>query len=80
MIIYWISQNNLSLGIKSRLPASAAFPTSEMRLPKLLVEYAETAARYELECLRLGSPTQGLTDEQLLQLCKQFGIDPNRFV
>ena len=44
------------------------------------VEYTKTAARYELECLRLGSPTQGLTDEQLLQLCTQFGIDPNRFV
>lgn len=80
MIIYWISQNNLSLVIKSRSLASAAFPTSEMRLLKLLGEYAQTAARYELENLRLSSPTQGLTDEQLLQLCTQFGIDPNRFV
>lgn len=39
-----------------------------------LVEYAETAASYELENLRLGEPASGLTDEELLQICAAYGV------
>jgi rhamnulose-1-phosphate aldolase len=45
-----------------------------------LVEYADAAAHYELENLRLGMPTEGFSDEQILQFCKRFEIDASLFV
>ena len=39
-----------------------------------LVEYAETAAHFEYLNLTLGSPSKGLTDEEMRQICKVFGI------
>ncbi len=45
-----------------------------------LVEYAETAARYEVENLHLGSPVGGLTDEQIQELCERFGVDASQFL
>lgn len=45
-----------------------------------LVECAETAARYELENLRLGSPAGGLTGEQIRELCQRFGVEASSFL
>ena len=45
-----------------------------------LVEYAEAAARYEVENLRLGSPAGGLTDDEIRGLCKRFGVDARLFL
>ena len=39
-----------------------------------LVEYAETAARFEYLNLQLGEPTQGLTDAEIRQVCATHGI------
>jgi len=39
-----------------------------------LVEYAETAARYEVYNLVLGNPATGLTPDELGQIAREFGI------
>ncbi|HEX2916071.1 MAG TPA: rhamnulose-1-phosphate aldolase [Chloroflexia bacterium] len=39
-----------------------------------LVEYAEMAARYEVLNLQLGSPTAGLTDDELRAVCSEFNV------
>lgn len=39
-----------------------------------LVEYAETAARYEYMNLQLGEPSQGIPPEDLVALCRRYGI------
>jgi len=44
-----------------------------------LVEYAETAAHYEYLNLQLGEPSQGLTREQLREICATTGISPTFF-
>ena len=41
-----------------------------------LVEYAETAAHYEYLNLQLGEPSQGLSYEQLREICSSAGIPP----
>ena len=44
-----------------------------------LVEYAETAAHYEVLNLQAGEPTQGLADEQLRHLCNELGVTQKFF-
>jgi rhamnulose-1-phosphate aldolase len=39
-----------------------------------LVEYAETAAHFEYLNLQLGRPTEGLSDEEMREICRQNGI------
>lgn len=39
-----------------------------------LVEYAETAARYEMLNLQLGTPAAGLSDEELRAVCVDFHV------
>lgn len=45
-----------------------------------LVEYAEMAARYEVLNLQLGSPSAGLTDEELLAICSEFRVPVPAFI
>ncbi len=39
-----------------------------------LVEYAETAARYELLDLGTGGRAEGLTDDELARICREFAV------
>jgi rhamnulose-1-phosphate aldolase len=42
-----------------------------------LVEYAETAARYEVQDLLAGEQAEGLTDDELRRLSAKFGLQPD---
>ena len=44
-----------------------------------LVEYAETAAHFEYLNLQLGRPTEGLSDEEMREICRQNGITQKFF-
>ncbi len=44
-----------------------------------LVEYAETAARYEYLNLSLGEPTQGLSPAELRKICMFFNVEQDYF-
>ncbi len=44
-----------------------------------LVEYAEAAARYEYLNLQSGSPSTGLSDEELRMIARRLGIDQRFF-
>ena len=44
-----------------------------------LVEYAETAAHFEYLNLQLGRPTEGLSDKEMLDICKQNKIEQKFF-
>jgi rhamnulose-1-phosphate aldolase len=44
-----------------------------------LVEYAETAAHFEYLNLQLGRPVSGLSDEEMHDICKQYGIKQKFF-
>jgi rhamnulose-1-phosphate aldolase len=54
-------------GVVSRSDGSASHAAD-------LVEYAEMAARYEILNLQLGSPSPGLSDEELQAVCKAFDL------
>jgi len=43
------------------------------------IEYAEAAAKYEYMNLALGSPTAGLTVDELLQICQAFHVHQTIF-
>lgn len=43
------------------------------------IEYSETAATYEYLNLTMGSPTEGLSVRQILDICKQFNIKQSFF-
>lgn len=45
-----------------------------------LIEYAETAARYEYMNLALGEPGQGLCDDELRLICERLGFQPPTFL
>jgi rhamnulose-1-phosphate aldolase len=44
-----------------------------------LVEYVETAAHFEYLNLQLNRPTEGLSDEELRDICQQFGLKQKFF-
>jgi len=44
-----------------------------------LVEYAETAAHFEYLNLQLGRPVEGLSDEELHEICRHNGISQKYF-
>lgn len=44
-----------------------------------LVEYAETAARYEFLNLTAGEPSEGLSGDEIRLICKTFGIEQKIF-
>lgn len=41
-----------------------------------LIEYAETAARYEYMNLQAGEPCSGLTNDELRNICAAFNLEP----
>ncbi len=43
------------------------------------VEYAETAAQYEHFNLSLGEPSSGLSEEEILEICRRFHLDQKVF-
>ena len=43
------------------------------------VEYAETAAKYEIQNLSVGEIGTGLTNEEILKICPTFNIKQNIF-
>ena len=44
-----------------------------------LIEYAETGARYESINLANGEPAEGLSREEILAVCAEFGIEQKVF-
>lgn len=44
-----------------------------------LVEYAETAARYEFLNLSAGEPSEGLSAEEIRAICQSFGVPQSLF-
>lgn len=44
-----------------------------------LIEYAEAAARYEYMNLLAGEPSEGLSPDEIRQICKSVGVEQNIF-
>jgi hypothetical protein len=45
-----------------------------------LVDYIEMAAKYEVLNLGTGSPSSGLTDDELRQICIEFNVPIPEFL
>jgi rhamnulose-1-phosphate aldolase len=43
------------------------------------IEYAETGAKYECMDLSYGSPAEGLSDENIRAICKEWGVEQSIF-